>query len=78
MDWRLTSPMREYDRQEGMVVFFHPATGNTHLLTDSAAALLRVLASKPTSEAELIDRFETENLAPMLEELESFSLVEVT
>jgi len=68
--------MREYDRHEGMVVFFHPATGNTHLLTDSAAALLRLLASKPLSEAELIDRFESENLTPMLEELERFSLVE--
>jgi len=76
MEWRLTSPMREYDRDEGMVVFFHPATGNTHLLTDSAAALLRLLASKPLSEADLIDRFESESLAPMLEELEKLSRVE--
>jgi hypothetical protein len=68
--------MREYDRHEGAVVYYHPASGNTHLLTDAAAAILRLLAEKPLSEDELINRIGGENPIIMLEELESFSLVE--
>jgi PqqD family protein of HPr-rel-A system len=59
-----------------MVVCFHPASGDTHLLTDSAAGILRALALKPLSDADLREHLGGDDPAPILQDLESFSLVE--
>lgn len=54
MAWRLTSPGREYNRDEGLAIYFHPASGNTHLISDLAASVLRVMAAGPLSNEDLV------------------------
>ena len=53
MDWRLTSPGLAYNRDEGAAVYFHPASGDTHLVSSLAASLLALLASGVHTEEEL-------------------------
>ena len=62
MTWRLTSPGREYNRDEGVAIYFHPASGNTHLVSDLAASVLRVMAAGPLSNEDLV-AFHAEALA---------------
>ncbi len=49
MAWRLTSSGREYNCGEGLVVYFHPASGNTHMLNEFAAGVLRELMAGPST-----------------------------
>ena len=53
MQWRLTSSGMAYDRDEGAVVYYHPASGDTHLLSSAAFSLIQSLAAGPLSEAAL-------------------------
>lgn len=57
MLWCLTSPGKFYDRGEGVVVYFHPASGDTHLFTDFAVDLLRKLAAGPADLAILSEPY---------------------
>jgi len=80
MNWHLTSPGYEYDRGEDIAVYFHPASGNTHLLSNTAAAVLRALATTDLSSEQLaMDMgFEAPDLADdILFELEKINLVEL-
>jgi len=57
MRWRLTSPGKFYDRDEAVVVYFHPASGDTHLLTGFASELLKRLHDSPVELRSLVDAF---------------------
>ena len=56
MKWRLQATGLFYDAGEGGVVFYDPASGDTHLLSDFSAHLLQQLTTTPTDLAEVTDR----------------------
>jgi PqqD family protein of HPr-rel-A system len=58
MDWHLTSPGKLYDRNESLLVYFHFASGNTHLISEFAGELLAFLRETPCSSERVCDRFE--------------------
>lgn len=58
MAWRVTSPGQFYDAGESTVVYFDPASGDTHLLSDFAAHLLGLLAQRPMGLEQLLGRIE--------------------
>ena len=58
MTWRAQTTGRFYDPGEGQVVYFDLASGDTHLLSDVAAHLLRLLQPKPLSLEELATHFD--------------------
>jgi PqqD family protein of HPr-rel-A system len=47
MQWRFDSRGLFYDRDEGMVIYFDPRTGDTHLLSSFAAFLLEHIPADP-------------------------------
>lgn len=49
MLWHACSEGLIFDRDEGAVVFFDPASGNTHLISDFALEILRILSVSPLS-----------------------------
>ncbi len=55
MKWRLQSTGRIYDAGEGQVVYFHTASGDTHLLGEFAAHLLELFGEGPRDLAQLLD-----------------------
>lgn len=87
MDWCLSSPGLEYDRDEGLVVHFNRASGDTHLVSALASRVLRELTNSPLTEQQLRDRLagDTPEAEPaehalliedLLLQLESIHLVE--
>lgn len=54
MNWRIESMGRFYDAGEGMVVYFDPATGDTHLLSDFAAHIINQFDQEPIATEELV------------------------
>jgi len=62
MSWYMHSTGQIFDADEGAIVFFHPESGDTHLLNEFAACILRQLATGPMTTAELV-----EHLAPLME-----------
>jgi PqqD family protein of HPr-rel-A system len=56
MKWRIDSMGRMYDPGEGMVVYFDPASGDTHLISDFAAYLIQQFADQPMEIGALINR----------------------
>jgi PqqD family protein of HPr-rel-A system len=87
MQWRLTSPGLEYNRDEGAVIYFHPASGDTHLISELAASVLFRLATTPCSEEALVahhadalvdfdDQEKAQLIADVLQELEQIDLIE--
>ena len=56
MKWRIESMGRFFDAGEGMVVYFDPASGDTHLVSDFAAYLIQQFADQPMDIEELINR----------------------
>jgi PqqD family protein of HPr-rel-A system len=47
MKWQIDSMGRFYDPDEGMVVYFDPASGDTHLISDFAAYLIQQFTDQP-------------------------------
>lgn len=47
--WRACSQGKFYDRKEGAVVYYDSASGNTVLITDFAADVLRSITQSPMS-----------------------------
>lgn len=62
MSWYVHSTGQIFDANEGPVVFFHPESGDTHLLGEFAACVLQQLAAGPMTTGELV-----EHLAPLME-----------
>jgi len=56
MTWHLTSAGRFFDTAEPTVVYFDPASGDTHLVSDFAAHLLRQLGDCPMTSADLVQQ----------------------
>ena len=56
MQWRLTSSGMAYNRDEGAVVYYHPASGDTHLISSAAFSLIQSLQAGPLSERALQTR----------------------
>ena len=56
MKWRIDSMGRFFDAGEGMVVYFDPASGDTHLVSDFAAYLIQQFTDQPMDIEELINR----------------------
>ena len=56
MSWNIDSVGLFYACDEGMVVYFDPASGDTHLVSDFAAYLIQRIAeeSRPVDSEELI------------------------
>jgi hypothetical protein len=46
MKWQVTSPGEFYDCGEDKVVYFDPASGDTHLVSDFAAFILKQMAAQ--------------------------------
>lgn len=74
MPWCLASPGEIYDNAERSVVYYEPRSGDTHLLSEFAAFLIRELATgdKTTDEllqclAPLTDETDAEQLAASIE-----------
>ncbi|MCR9105116.1 MAG: HPr-rel-A system PqqD family peptide chaperone [Gammaproteobacteria bacterium] len=55
MRWRVSTAGKFYDENEGSVVYFDPASGDTHLLTDFAAQIVRELSGAAKTSRELED-----------------------
>ena len=53
MRWRMTAAGQFYDAGESTVVMFDATSGDTHLISDFAATLLRSLAKSALSTEEL-------------------------
>jgi len=66
MQWRLTSSGMAYNRDEGAVVYYHPASGDTHLISSAAFSLIQSLQGGALTEGALQAR-----LADSLGDLES-------
>jgi len=56
MKWHINSIGQFYDCDEDMVVYFDPASGDTHLISDFAAYLIQRIAGRdrPVENEELI------------------------
>ena len=55
MKWRIDAIGRFYDPSEDKVVYFDPASGDTHLLSDFAAHIIQQIAGRPMDLGELIN-----------------------
>lgn len=53
MQWRLSGPGRVFDRGEGLLVYFHVPSGDTHLLSALAGRVLAELKPGECSVASL-------------------------
>lgn len=60
MQWRLTSHGEIYDNAEGYVVYYEPRSGDTHLLSEFAAFLIRELTVAARTTAQL-----SQSLSPL-------------
>ena len=56
MKWRIDSMGRFYDPDEDTVVYFDSHSGDTHLLSDFAAYVMRQLDDQPLTTEELVNR----------------------
>lgn len=77
MEWQLTSPGKEYNRNEGVAVYYHCATGNTHLLSALAISVVRDLSSGSRSSEYFEDHYGDQAADTTLHELRKIHLVEV-
>ncbi len=88
MKWRTCSQGMTYDAGEGLVVYFDPGSGTTHLVNEVAAWLLGELAASSLTTVQLRDRVagQVENVSEpeveklvdtLIQELQSFDLIEV-
>ena len=86
MKWRIESIGRFYDANESTVVYFDSQSGDTHLLSDFAAYVMRHLIEQPLTTEELVNRIsptiETGNISDVkgtvsgvLEELLSLDIL---
>lgn len=60
MKWRLESSGLFYDANEGSVVYYDPDSGDTHLLSEFAACVLRAFNNKAVDTQELLRALQTE------------------
>ncbi len=58
MKWRVEAVGQFYDPSEGLVVYFDPASGDTHLISEFAAYLVRQLALTPLTLEEITEQIE--------------------
>lgn len=77
MEWQLTSPGKEYNRNEGVAVYYHFATGNTHLLSDLAISVLRDLSTVSRSSEFFEGHYGEKVTDTTLHELRKIHLVEL-
>ena len=47
MHWQIDSMGLFYEPEDGMVIYFDPASGDTHLVSEYAAYLIRQFADQP-------------------------------
>ncbi|MEM9253853.1 MAG: HPr-rel-A system PqqD family peptide chaperone [Pseudomonadota bacterium] len=86
MPWQLATPGEFYDPGETAVIYFDPDSGDTHLISDFAAHILRSMGSDPVELEALVmavatdvDVEDTTDLArgvtAVLKELQALSLI---
>ena len=73
MKWQIDSIGQFYDPGEGMVVYFDPASGDTHLISDFAAYLVRQFTGQPMDMGTLIDQ-----ISPDIDPGDLFELTQAT
>jgi len=56
MLWHIQSSGHFYDPGEETVIYYDPASGDTHLLTDLAAFVVENIQAAPISEGDLLER----------------------
>ena len=56
MTWQIVSPGKFYNCGENTVIYFHPESGNTHLLSAFAGHLLQHLAPQPQDIDQLVEK----------------------
>ena len=66
-----------YDREEPVVVYFHPASGDTHLVSDFAGDVLRQLAVSDLSIEDLVAYYQ-ETLTESSSEADRTTLIQDT
>ena len=87
MKWRVCSQGQTYDSGDGLVVYFDPASGSTHLINEVADWLLAELSANPLTSEQLLSLFmshskeitgpEAEKLMnEQIQTLQSFDLIE--
>ena len=54
MKWRIGSSGQLYDPGEDFVVYYDPASGDTHLLSAVAGAVLRLIDHQPLEATQLV------------------------
>ena len=69
MKWRTTSRGQFYDRDEGVVVYYDPTSGDTHLINDLAAGILKILAGQDLTVEEILESLQAEIEPEALPEL---------
>jgi PqqD family protein of HPr-rel-A system len=63
MKWQVDTMGLFYDADEGTTVYFDPASGDTHLISDFSAYLIQQFAEQPLGMEALIARI-SPDLAP--------------
>lgn len=71
MRWYVDSPGEFYTCGESTVIYFHPPSGNTHLLSEFAGHLLQLLISQPMGLDQLAKGSTSSTSADELAELTS-------
>ena len=87
IQWCASGPARTFEDEEGLVVYFNQGSGSTHLVTEIAAFILQLLAERPFSTDELLQRMASEagditeqelreTVQELLEDLQASELIE--
>ncbi len=88
MKWRACSQGQTYDSGDGLVVYFDPASGRTHLINEVADWLLAELAINSLTTEQILSHFMSHSLeitgseaeelvTAQIRALQSFDLIEV-
>ena len=56
MKWQIETPGLFYDNNEEFAVYFDSKTGNTHLVSELAAHLIRQFADRPLDLDDIIEK----------------------
>lgn len=86
MKWKLCSCGRLYQPERERAVYFDPGSGDTHLISILACAVLRILREAPLEIDEIATRLQAAGIGPcqdllqleaLLDELSTVDLVEI-
>lgn len=87
MKWYPSSPVRTFEDDDGLVVYFSEGSGSTHLINEAAAFVLDLVTAGPVSTEQLLQQMASQvddiseqelsaMLGDLLSELQAIDLIE--